>query len=99
MRYCGHFLIKVEGGGKNYKRDHRSPLAWRSFTVAFVQRKGYYSFQNEKNFHWGSRISFVSQTEEVMYCRQEKSYGGELVTQIFMILGYLNFSFSVLPVV
>ena len=34
-----------------------------------------------------------------MYCRQEKSYGGELVTQIFMILGYLNFSFSVLPVV
>ena len=34
-----------------------------------------------------------------MYSRQEKSYGGELVTQIFMILGYLNFSFSVLPVV
>ena len=21
MRYCGHFLIKAEGGGKNYKRD------------------------------------------------------------------------------
>ena len=20
MRYCGHFLIKVEGGAKNYKR-------------------------------------------------------------------------------
>ena len=34
-----------------------------------------------------------------MYCRQEKSYGGELVTQIFMSLGYLNFSISVLPVV
>ena len=46
-----------------------------------------------------SRISFVSQTEEEMYCRQEKSYGGELVTQIFMILRYLNFSISILPVV
>ena len=34
----------------------------------------------------------MSQTEEEMYCRQEKSYGGELVTQIFMNLGYLNFS-------
>ena len=21
MRYCGHFLIKAEGGAKNYKRD------------------------------------------------------------------------------
>ena len=41
MRYCGHFLIKAEGGAKNYKRDHPLPLAWRSFTVAFVQRKGY----------------------------------------------------------
>ena len=39
------------------------------------------------------------QTDEGMYCRQEKSYGGELVTQIFMILGYLNFVISVLPVV
>ena len=29
-----------------------------------------------------------------MYCRQEKSYGGELVTQIFIILGYLNFNIS-----
>ena len=48
MRYCGHFLIKAEGGAKNYKRVHRLLLAWRSFTVAFVQRKGYYSFQNEK---------------------------------------------------
>ena len=34
-----------------------------------------------------------------MYCRQEKSNGGELVTQIFVSLGYLNFSISVLPVV
>ena len=34
---CGHFLIKAEGGAKNYKRDHPLPLAWRSFTVAFVQ--------------------------------------------------------------
>ena len=41
MRYCGHFMIKAEGGAKNYKRDHPLPLAWRSFTVAFVQRKGY----------------------------------------------------------
>ena len=49
MRYCGHFLIKAEGGTKNYKPDDRLPLAWRSFTVASVQRKGYYSFQNEKN--------------------------------------------------
>ena len=53
----------------------------------------------KKKFHQRSRISFVSQTEEHMYCRQEKSYGGELVTQIFMIFGYLNFSISVLPVV
>ena len=41
----------------------------------------------------------MSQTEEEIYCRQEKSYGVELVTQIFMNLGYLNFSISVLPVV
>ena len=47
MRYCGHFLIKAEGGANNYKFDHRLPLARRSFVVAFVQRKGYYSFQNE----------------------------------------------------
>ena len=40
----------------------------------------------------------VPQTAEVMFCRQEKSYRGELVTQIFMNLGYLNFSFSVPPV-
>ena len=25
MRYCGHFLIKAEGGAKNYKRDHPLP--------------------------------------------------------------------------
>ena len=42
MRYCGHFLIKAEGGAKNYKRDHPLPLAWRSFIVTFVQRKGYW---------------------------------------------------------
>ena len=41
----------------------------------------------------------MSQTEEEMYCRQEKSYGGELAMQIFLILGYLNFSISGLPVV
>ena len=26
MRYCGHFLIKAEGGAKNYKRDHPLPF-------------------------------------------------------------------------
>ena len=41
----------------------------------------------------------MSQIEEEMYCRQEKSYGGELVTQIFMILGYSNFNIIVLLVV
>ena len=25
MRYCGHFLIKAEGGAKNYKREHPLP--------------------------------------------------------------------------
>ena len=48
MRYCGHFLNKAEGGAKNYERDHPLPLAWRPFTVVFLQRKGYYSFQNGK---------------------------------------------------
>ena len=33
MRYCGHFLIKAEGGAKNYKRDHPLQLSWRPFTV------------------------------------------------------------------
>ena len=41
MRYCGHFLIKAEGGAKNYKRDHPLPLSWRPFTVIFVHRKSY----------------------------------------------------------
>ena len=41
MRYCGHFLIKAEGGAKNYKRDHPLRLSWRPFTVVFLQRKGY----------------------------------------------------------
>ena len=76
MRYCGHFLIKVEGGANYYKRDLPLPLAWRSFTVELVQRKGYYSFQNEKKIPLEKRISFVFQTEEEMNCRQEKSYGG-----------------------
>ena len=47
MRNCGHLLIKVEGGAKNYKRDFPLLLALRSFTIEFLQRKGYYSFQNE----------------------------------------------------
>ena len=45
MRYCGHFLIKAEGGAKNYERDPPLPLAWRPFTVVFLQRKGYCSSQ------------------------------------------------------
>ena len=43
MRYCGHFLIKAEGGAKNYEPDHPLPLSWRPFTVVFLQRKGYAS--------------------------------------------------------
>ena len=41
MKCCGHFLIKVEGGARNYKRDIPLPLARQFFTVKFVQRKGY----------------------------------------------------------
>ena len=41
MRYCGHFLIKAEGGAKDYKRELPLLLAWQSFTVSFVLRKGY----------------------------------------------------------
>ena len=41
MRYCGRFMIKAEGGAKNYECDHPLPLAWRPFTVVFVQRKGH----------------------------------------------------------
>ena len=41
MRYCGHFLIKAEGGAKNYKRESPLPLSRRPFTVVFVQQKGY----------------------------------------------------------
>ena len=97
MRYYGHFFIKREGGAKNYERDHPLPLARRLFTVVFVQQKGYYSFQNEK----------INSTREVGFHLSLKlkkkcivgNKRGELVTQIFIILGYLNFSISVLPVV
>ena len=44
MRYCGHFLIKAEGGAKNCKRESPLSLARQSFTVAFVLRKGYPHF-------------------------------------------------------
>ena len=40
----------------------------------------------------------MSQTEEEMCCRQEKSYGGVSNADIHD-LGNLNFSISVLPVV
>ena len=46
MRNCGHFLIKAEGGAKNYERDHPLPLAWQPFSVVLVQRKGYTSSQH-----------------------------------------------------
>ena len=42
MRYCGHFLIKAEGGAKNYKCEHPLPSLSCS-------EKGYYSFNIEKN--------------------------------------------------
>ena len=42
------FLDQSRSGAKNYERDHPLPLAWRPFTVVFLQRKGYYSFQNGK---------------------------------------------------
>ena len=50
IRYCGHFMINAEGYNvyKNYKRDHRLPLAWRSFTFAFVQRKDYIASKMKK---------------------------------------------------
>ena len=35
----------------------------------------------------------VSQTEEGIYCREEKSYGGELVRR-YMILVHFNFNSS-----
>ena len=50
MRYCGHFLIKAEGGAKNYKRDHPLPLSWRPFTFRFLAAKGLL-------YRGGSRIS------------------------------------------
>ena len=56
MRYCGHFLIKAEGGAKNYKRDHPLPLSWRPFTVVFLQRKG---------FTIASKMKIINSTREV----------------------------------
>ena len=72
MKYCGHFLIKAEGGAKNYKRDHRLPLAWRSFTVASVQQKGYiytyisYYIDTEK-YHESVTVCLHE------YCRLERN--------------------------
>ena len=86
MRYCGHFLIKAEGGAKNYKRDHPLLLAWQSFTVAFVQQKGYYSFKNEKK-NSTREVGFHLSLKLKKRCIVgKKSYEGELVKQIFMIL-------------
>ena len=90
MSYCGHFLIKAEVGSKNYKRYHCLPLVWRSFTVAFVhQSVNLASKMKEKKSTREVGLIF-SQTEELMYFRQEKSSGRELVTQIhdFRILKF-----------
>ena len=35
------FLDQSRSGAKKYERDHPLPLAWRPFTVVFVQLKGY----------------------------------------------------------
>ena len=53
MRYCGHFLIKAEDGAKNYKRDHRLPLAWRSLLSlsCSVMYGGRYVKQNSSARH------------------------------------------------
>ena len=35
IRYCGYFLIKAEGGAKNYKRDLTSlAILYRRFSAA-----------------------------------------------------------------
>ena len=44
------FLDQSKVGCKSYKRDDPLLLSWQSFTVAFVQQKGYYSFKNEKKY-------------------------------------------------
>ena len=49
MRYCGHFLIKAEGGAKNYERDHPLPLAWRPFTVFSCSEKIYILLASERS--------------------------------------------------
>ena len=40
MRYCGHFLIKAEGGAKKYERDHLLPLALATLYCRFRVAKG-----------------------------------------------------------
>ena len=42
MRYCGHFLIKAEGGAKNYKRDHPLPLAYPLPSLSCSERDKVY---------------------------------------------------------
>ena len=86
-------MIKTEGGAKNYThvitvyRYPGDPFP----SLSCCERVTVASKMKKKIFHLRSWISFVSQTEEVMYSGQEKSYGSEIVMQIFMILGYLNF--------
>ena len=65
MRYCGHFLIKAEGGAKNYKRDHPLPLSWRPFTVVFLQRKGYNALVAKGLYVYTYRVFHGTTTKSV----------------------------------
>ena len=60
-------------GYSSFQNEKKVPLEKLSFIIAS---------QTEKKVPL-EKLSFIiaSQTEEVMYCRQEKNYGGELVTQ------------------
>ena len=42
------FLDQIRRWGQELRRELPLPLAWRPFTVVFVQQKDYYSFQNGK---------------------------------------------------
>ena len=52
ITYGDHFLINVEDGAKNYKRDHPLPLVWRSFTVVLVKRKGLITLSGHYSSHF-----------------------------------------------
>ena len=62
MRYCGHFLIKAEGGAKNYKRDHPLSLFWSPFTVILVTL--YRRFLAAKGVRFAIKFCFVLDTHD-----------------------------------